>query len=139
DARRTRAARPPARSLGRMERARRARPWHYDRHAERHARGRLRSAQRRRRDRLLMLVLQLLAERKIEEAITRGEFDDLPGAGRPLELDDDPLVPEDQRVAYRILKNAGYVPPEVQTLKEIADLERYTARDDLDADAIAKG
>ena len=86
-----------------------------------------------------MLVLELLAERKIEEAITRGEFDDLPGAGRPLELDDDPLVPEDLRAAYRILKNAGYVPPEVQTLNQIAELERYIAREDLDAEAAAKG
>jgi hypothetical protein len=86
-----------------------------------------------------MLALELLVERKIEEAIARGEFDDLPGAGRPLELDDDPLVPEDLRVAYRILKNAGYVPPEVQTLNQIAEFERTMARDDLDADAIAKG
>jgi len=86
-----------------------------------------------------MLVLELLAERKIEEAITRGEFNDLPGAGRPLELDDDPLVPEDLRAAYRILKNAGYVPPEVQTLNQIAELERYIAREDLDAEAVAKG
>ena len=86
-----------------------------------------------------MLVLELLAERKIEEAIARGEFDDLPGVGRPLDLDDDPLVPEELRVAYRILKNVGYVPPEVQTLNQIAELERYIAREDLDADAIAKG
>ena len=86
-----------------------------------------------------MLALELLAERKIEEAIARGEFDDLPGAGRPLDLDDDPLVPEDLRVAYRILKNAGYVPPEVQALNQLAELERYLARDDLDADAVAKG
>jgi hypothetical protein len=86
-----------------------------------------------------MLALELLAERKIEEAIARGEFDDLPGAGRPLELDDDPRLPEDLRVAYRILKNAGYVPPEVQTLNQIAELERCIAREDLDAEAVAKG
>ena len=86
-----------------------------------------------------MLVLELLAERKIEEAIARGELDDLPGAGRPLDLDDDPLIPEDLRAAYRILKNAGYVPAEVQTLNQITELERYIARDDLDADAVAKG
>ena len=65
-----------------------------------------------------------IAERKIAEAIARGELDDLPGAGRPLELDDDSHVPQDLRAAYRVLKNAGYVPPEVQTLNRIAELER---------------
>ena len=65
-----------------------------------------------------------IAERKIAEAIAAGELDGLPGAGRPLELDDDSHVPEDLRAAYRILKNAGYVPPEVQTLNQIAQLER---------------
>ena len=53
-------------------------------------------------------ALLYLAERKIEEAIERGELDDLPGAGQPLDLDDlDPLLPEELRMAYRILKNAG--------------------------------
>src|SRR5438874_13315278 len=65
-----------------------------------------------------------LAERRIEEAIARGELDDLPGAGRPLELDDDRLVPEELRAAYRMLKNAGYVPPDVEDLREIGQLER---------------
>src|SRR3954469_10023653 len=70
----------------------------------------------------------LLAERKIEEALARGDFDDLPGAGRPLDLDDDPLVPEDVRMAYRILKNSGFVPPEVDQIREIAELERTVMR-----------
>ena len=65
-----------------------------------------------------------IAERKIAEAMAAGEFDDLPGAGRPLELEDDAHVPEDLRVAYRILRNSGFVPPEVQTLNQIAHLER---------------
>ena len=69
-------------------------------------------------------MLDLLVEQKIAEAIARGDFDGLPGAGRPLDLDDDPLIPEDLRLAYRILKNAGFVPPEVETLNEIAQLER---------------
>jgi Domain of unknown function (DUF1992) len=69
-------------------------------------------------------MLDFLAERRIAEAVSRGELDDLPGAGRPLALDDDALVPEELRVAYRILKNAGFVPPEVETLNEIAQLER---------------
>ncbi|TMH21980.1 MAG: DUF1992 domain-containing protein [Betaproteobacteria bacterium] len=75
----------------------------------------------------------LLAERRIEEAIARGELDDLPGAGRPLELDDDRLVPEELRVAYRILKNAGYVPPEVDELREIGQLERLVRQGAADA------
>ena len=58
---------------------------------------------------LAVTALQYLAERKIEEAIARGEFDDLPGAGRPLDLDDeDPLWPEEVRMARRILKNSGF-------------------------------
>lgn len=71
-----------------------------------------------------MTALDFLAEKRIAEAVSRGELDDLPGAGRPLELDDDALVPEDLRLAYRILKNAGFIPPEVETLNEIAALER---------------
>jgi hypothetical protein len=77
-----------------------------------------------------MLALELLAEKKIEEAVSRGDFDDLPGAGRPLDLTDDPLVPEELRLAYRILKNAGFVPPEVETaVKKLALLKaRVEAR-----------
>ena len=73
-------------------------------------------------------MFDLIAEKKIADAIERGELDDLPGAGRPLELDDDALVPEDLRLAYRILKNGGFVPPEVQTLNEISQLERVVAQ-----------
>jgi hypothetical protein len=71
-----------------------------------------------------MLTLDALAERRIREAQERGEFDDLPGSGRPLELDDDALVPDELRAAYRVLKNAGFVPPEIETFREIRDLER---------------
>jgi len=62
-------------------------------------------------------MLESIAERRIGEAVANGELDNLPGAGKPLELDDDPLVPEELRLAYRILKNAGYVPPEIEELK----------------------
>lgn len=70
-----------------------------------------------------MLLLHIIAEQRIAEAMERGEFDDLPGAGKPLVLEDDPLVPDDLRLAYRILKNAGFVPPELETHKEIRALE----------------
>ena len=69
-------------------------------------------------------MLEFIAEQRIAEAIANGELDDLPGVGRPLELDDDALIPEELRLAHRILKNAGYVPPELETLNEIAQLER---------------
>ena len=71
-----------------------------------------------------MHFLERIAEQKLAEAAKAGEFESLPGAGKPLPLDDDAHVPEDLRVAYRILRNAGFVPPEVQSLREIADLER---------------
>lgn len=74
-------------------------------------------------------MLDFLAEQKLAEAVSRGELDNLPGAGRPLELEDDALVPEELRLAYRILKNAGFVPPEVQQINEVAELERLAAVD----------
>lgn len=71
-----------------------------------------------------MLAFEAIAEQRICEALARGELDDLPGTGQPLDLNEDLLVPEDLRMAYRILKNAGFVPPEVHTLNEIGALER---------------
>jgi len=78
--------------------------------------------------------LDALVERRIESAIARGEFDNLPGAGKPLALDDDPLVPEELRVAYRLLKNAGYVPPELVHLAEINQLLRAVTHAELTGD-----
>jgi hypothetical protein len=71
--------------------------------------------------------LALLAEEKIREAMARGEFDNLPGAGKPLEIEDDSMVPEDVRVAYKILKNAGCLPPELEIRKEIVTLKSLIA------------
>ena len=67
--------------------------------------------------------IDAIAESRIREAAARGEFDDLPGHGERLELDDDSHIPEPLRVAYRILKNAGCVPPEVEARKELASIE----------------
>jgi hypothetical protein len=53
-----------------------------------------------------MLALELIAERRIDEAAGRGELQGLPGEGAPLDLYEDPLVPEEVRMAKRILKNA---------------------------------
>jgi len=68
-------------------------------------------------------VFQRLAEQRIQEAMKRGEFDNLPGKGKPLELEDLSHVPEELRLAYKILKNAGFLPPEVELLREIRTVE----------------
>lgn len=70
----------------------------------------------------MLSVLNNLVESRIKAAEDSGEFDNLPGTGKPLVLDDDPLIPEAVRVAHRILKNAGFVPPEVDKLRELAGL-----------------
>lgn len=77
-------------------------------------------------------MFEQLVEQRIEEAQARGEFEHLPGAGRPIDLEPDPLVPEDLRVAWRVLKNAGFVPPEVEALRHLraAATEVEEARDD---------
>ena len=64
-----------------------------------------------------------IAEQRIREAQERGEFDDLPGRGQPLKLEDDSNVPEDLRLAYKILKNADCLPPELEAKKEIRQME----------------
>ncbi len=71
-----------------------------------------------------MQILDMLAEQRILEAIDRGELDNLPGAGRPLDLEEDMTVPEELRVAYRVLKNAGFLPPEIALRREIHDVRQ---------------
>ena len=74
-----------------------------------------------------MIWLQKIAERRIKEAIDEGMLNNLPGAGRPLVLEDESHLPEDLRIAHKILKNAGFVPPEVALRKEIATTEDLLA------------
>ncbi|WP_297670568.1 DnaJ family domain-containing protein [uncultured Desulfovibrio sp.] len=64
-------------------------------------------------------VIQFIAEKRIEEAQARGAFNNLPGAGKPLELEDLSHVPEELRMAYKILRNAGCLPPELEERKEL--------------------
>lgn len=75
-----------------------------------------------------MHLLDQIAEQRVAEARDAGELDDLPGAGRRQQLDDDAMVPEHLRPAYRILKNAGYIPPEVQVHQEIREVEDLLAQ-----------
>lgn len=69
-----------------------------------------------------MWLLDQWAERHIIDAQQKGEFDNLAGSGEPLTLDDDSHVPQDLRVGYRLLKNAGYLPPELEMRKEAVEL-----------------
>ncbi len=64
-----------------------------------------------------------IAEEKIREAQRAGAFDDLPGKGKPLILEDTSWVPEDLRIGYHILKNAHVLPPEAELRKDIHTLE----------------
>jgi hypothetical protein len=66
-----------------------------------------------------IFFFERLAEKRIKEAIRQGQFENLPGKGKPIVFEDDSMVPEDLRMAYKMLKNAGFIPPELQTEKEI--------------------
>ena len=70
-----------------------------------------------------MSLIDKVAEEKIKQALERGELQDLPGEGEPLQLDDDSQIPPELRAGYRLLKNAGFIPPEVALRKEIAQVE----------------
>lgn len=75
-----------------------------------------------------MNAIERIAEQRIREAQERGEFKNLSGAGRVLDLDDDVGVPPELRVAYRILKNSGFVPPEIELRRDIANAESLLAQ-----------
>ena len=64
-----------------------------------------------------------IAEERILEAQRAGAFDDLPGKGKPLKLEDLSWVPEDLRIGYMVLKNAHVLPPEAELRKDIHTLE----------------
>jgi len=63
-----------------------------------------------------------IAERRITEAINNGEFDNLEGKGKPLIFEDETWIPEDLRMVYRFLKNAGCVPPELEMRNEVINM-----------------
>ena len=80
-----------------------------------------------------MEFLSRIAEEKIRQALAAGEFDHLPGHGKPLDLEDDAHVPEHLRAAFKILQNAGVLPQEMELRHEIAALqEQLVACTDVD-------
>lgn len=68
-----------------------------------------------------------IVEAIIREAQERGDFDNLPGKGKPIDLTAYFDTPEDVRNAYSLLKNAGMVPVEIELLQEIAALKERLA------------
>ena len=70
-----------------------------------------------------MSIFQKIVEKKIKRAQEEGVFDNLPGHGEPLSIEDDSHVPEDLRLVHKILKNADCLPPELQLRKEIRQME----------------
>jgi hypothetical protein len=69
-----------------------------------------------------MSLMETIAEKKIRQAQREGAFDNLPGAGKPLALEDDSAVPEDLRLIYKVLKNANCLPPEISLHREILQM-----------------
>jgi hypothetical protein len=69
------------------------------------------------------MSLEKFIEEQIRNAIEAGEFDNLEGAGRPLNHDDYFAAPEDLRMGYSVLKSNKFVLPEVDTLREIGELK----------------
>ncbi|MEW6593663.1 MAG: DnaJ family domain-containing protein [Thermodesulfobacteriota bacterium] len=74
----------------------------------------------------MLSAIQIIAERKIAQAIQNGELAVEGWQNRPLP-DDDVHVPPELRMAYKLLKNAGYLPPEIEAKKEIQQLEELIA------------
>ncbi|MDK9604562.1 DnaJ family domain-containing protein [Lelliottia wanjuensis] len=88
-----------------------------------------------------MWLLDQWAERHILDAQRNGEFSNLPGTGQPLTLDDDTFVPAELRAGYRLLKNAGCLPPELESRKDalaLADLLKSIKHDDPEAQEIRR-
>jgi hypothetical protein len=84
------------------------------------------------------MYFEKLAEERIRQAQVEGAFDNLSGKGKPLRLEDDSLVPRDLRVAYKILKDAHYLPPEVELHKEILSLKDLLGTIEDEGDRLRK-
>lgn len=66
-----------------------------------------------------MSRLESMAERLLREAIEAGEFDDLPGKGKPVDLSQNPFEDPDLRVVHKLLHDAGFAPAWIEERKDI--------------------
>ncbi len=74
-----------------------------------------------------MYALSVIAEQKIQAALRKGDLNSEKWKNKPLPEEDDRFVPEDLKMAYKILKNSGYLPPEIEERKEIKRIEELIA------------
>jgi hypothetical protein len=75
--------------------------------------------------------LDRIAERRIQEGIEAGAFDNLEGEGKPLQIEENPFVPKELRAAFKVLENSGYAPDWMRVAQEIdADLATIRRRAD---------
>ena len=81
-----------------------------------------------------MLLVDRLVEEKIHISLRQGYFDDLSGAGKPLVLEDNSAIPAELRAGYRILKNSGFLPPELELRNEIRKLEDLLNRVEMEGE-----
>ncbi|MCY9019799.1 DUF1992 domain-containing protein [Priestia megaterium] len=70
-----------------------------------------------------MDIAYIIAEERIRQAIKDGDFDKLPGEGKPLNLEDLSHIPEELRQAFRILKNANMITDEQELKRDMATIE----------------
>ncbi|MFH1983905.1 MAG: DUF1992 domain-containing protein [Pseudomonadota bacterium] len=68
-----------------------------------------------------------IIEERIRMAQERGDFEDLPGTGKPIHFDDDSHIPEDLRMAYKVMKNADFIPEEIALKKQIQSAQELVA------------
>lgn len=85
-----------------------------------------------------LLIFKKIAEEKIREAMENGVFDNLELKGKPIKLEENPFVPEELRVVYKILQNAGFLPKEIELRKEIHRIEEMLEEEIQDACAKLK-
>jgi DnaJ family protein C protein 28 len=71
-----------------------------------------------------------LIDQKIREAMEQGEFDDLPGKGKPVDTSENPFEDPEMRLAHRMLRNAGFAPSWIEERKDI-DSEFEVTRNQL--------
>ncbi len=72
--------------------------------------------------------LESLVEGRIQKAMMDGVFDNLPGKGKPINLQDYLAMPEHLRLGYQVLKNSGYLPEEVRLKKEMETIKERIHR-----------